>query len=88
VEDQRGGANIQRKWRCDELWGSYRGVKLLEHSMTIVERVLERRIRSLVNLDEMQLGFMPGKRTMDALFVVRRWKKNIEQKRKRCTCVF
>ena len=32
--------------------GSYRGVKLLEHAMKIVERVLERRIQTLVNLNE------------------------------------
>ena len=29
--------------------GSYRGVKLLEHAMKIVEMVLERRIQTLVN---------------------------------------
>jgi len=40
--------------------GSYRGVKLLEHGMKIVERVLER-IRSLINLDETQFGFMQDK---------------------------
>ena len=28
--------------------GSYRGVKLLEHVMNIIERVLERRIRTLI----------------------------------------
>ena len=33
--------------------GPYRGAKLLEHAMKIVERVLERRIRTLVNLNEM-----------------------------------
>ena len=52
--------------------GSYRGVKLLEHAMKIVERVLERRIRTLINLNEMQFGFMPGKGTVDAIFIVRR----------------
>jgi len=31
--------------------GAYRGVKLLEHGMKIVERVLERRIRALIKLD-------------------------------------
>ena len=43
--------------------GSYRGVKLQEHGMKIIERVLERRIRALVDFDEAQFGFMPGKRT-------------------------
>ena len=33
--------------------GLYREVKLLEHAMKIVKRVLERRIRTLVNLNEM-----------------------------------
>ena len=47
-------------------------VKLLEHAMKIVERVLERRIRTLVNLNELQFGFMPGKGTVDAIFIVRR----------------
>ena len=34
---------------------TYRGVKLLEHTMKIVERVLERRIRKSVNIDSMHL---------------------------------
>jgi len=51
--------------------GSYsRGVKLLEPGRKIVERVLERRIRSLVNLDETQFGITHEKGTMDALFIV------------------
>ena len=36
--------------------GSYRRVKLLEHAMKIVERVLERRIRKLIILNRMQFG--------------------------------
>ena len=30
---------------------TYRGVKLLAHAIEIIERVLERRIRKLVNID-------------------------------------
>ena len=52
--------------------GSYRGVKLLEHGMKIIERVLERRIPALIDVDEAQFGFMPGKGTTNALFLVRR----------------
>ena len=33
--------------------GAYRGVKLLEHAMKIVEKVLERRMRRMVKADEM-----------------------------------
>ena len=49
--------------------GSFRGVKLLEHVMKIVERILERQIRTLINLNKMQFGFMPGKGTADAIFM-------------------
>ena len=39
--------------------GSYRAVKLLEHGMKVFERVLEKRLRSKVNINEAQFGFMP-----------------------------
>ena len=52
--------------------GAYRGVKLLEHAMKIVEKVLEKRMRRMVKVDEMQFGFMPGKGTIDAVFILRR----------------
>ena len=44
--------------------GAYRGVKLLEHGMKIVERVFESRLRNVVTINDMQCGFMPGKGTM------------------------
>ena len=50
--------------------GSYREVKLLKHGMKDIERVLERRFRALVDFDEGQFGFMSGKGTTDALFLV------------------
>lgn len=49
--------------------GSYRGIKLLDHVMKILERVIERRIRSKVVINDMQFGFRPGKRTTDAIFI-------------------
>ena len=68
--------------------GSYRGVKLLEHVMKIVERVLERRIRTLVNLNEMQFGFMPGKGTVGAIFIVRRMQEEYQKKDKKLYMCF
>ena len=52
--------------------GSYRGVKLLEHGMKVMERVMERRLRNSVTIIDMQCGFMPGRGTIDAIFMVRR----------------
>ena len=40
--------------------------------MDIFERVLERRIRTLINLNKMQFGHMQGKGRVDAIFIVRR----------------
>ena len=68
--------------------GSYRGVKLLEHGMKIIERVLERRIRAIVDFDEAQFGFMPGKGTIDALFLVRRLQDEHRAKDKRMYMCF
>jgi len=39
--------------------------------MEVLERVVERRLRNLVKIDEMQLDFTPGRGTTDAIFIVR-----------------
>ena len=68
--------------------GSYRGVKLLENGMKIIERVLERRIRALIDFDDAQFGFMPGKGTIDALFLVRRLQEEHRAKDKKMYMCF
>ena len=50
--------------------GMHRGVKLLEHATKIVEKVLEKTLT--VTIDGMQFGFVPGKGTIDAVFILRR----------------
>ena len=62
---------------------SYRGVNLPEHAMKIVERVLERRIRTLINLNEMQFGYMPGKGTIHAMIIVRKMQEEYQKKDKK-----
>ena len=39
--------------------------------MKVFERVIERKMRNLVSLDDMQFGFRPGRGTTDAIFIVR-----------------
>ena len=39
--------------------------------MNVFERVIEKYTREAVNIDDMQFGFMPGKGTMDAIFITR-----------------
>ena len=50
--------------------GNYRGLKLIEQVMKVLERVVEGLIRQRVEIDEMQCGFMSGRGTTDAIFIV------------------
>ena len=63
---------------------AYREVKLLEHVKKIVERVLEKRIRKLVSVDAIQFDVVPGRGTIEALFVVRRMQEKYRNKKKLC----
>ena len=67
--------------------GAYRGV-LLENAMKIVEKVLERRMRRMVKVDEIQFGVMPGKPTIDALFILRRSQEEYLDKEKKLYMCF
>jgi hypothetical protein len=51
--------------------GNYRGLKLTEQVMKVLERIVDRLIRQVVSIDESQFGFVPGRGTTDAIFVVR-----------------
>ena len=51
--------------------GNYRGLKLTEQAMEILERIVDGLIRQVVSIDNSQFGFVPGRGTTDAIFVVR-----------------
>ena len=51
--------------------GSYRRIKLLEHAMKVVERIFEYGIQQQIDIDDKQFGFLKGKGTSDAIFIVR-----------------
>ena len=63
--------------------GSYRGIKLLEHAMKVIERIFEHRIRQQIKIDDMQFGFMKGKWTTDAIFMARQMQENFRVKGKK-----
>ncbi|XP_060771234.1 uncharacterized protein slc22a21 isoform X2 [Neoarius graeffei] len=62
--------------------GNYRGLKLTEHCLKVVERVVENIARELVSINEMQFGFMPGRSTTDAIFIVRQLQEKYLAKEK------
>ena len=62
--------------------GNYRGLKLLEVLQKVLEHVLEVHIRSQISIDDMQFGFMPGRGTTDAIFILRQLQEKYIGKRK------
>ena len=63
--------------------GSYRAVKLLEHGIKVQEGVLKKkRLRQNMKIDDIQFGFVPGKGTVDVIFMVRQLQEKFLEKRK------
>jgi len=46
--------------------------------MKVIERIFVKRLRKVVDIDEMQMGFMPGKGTIDAIFIIRQMMEKYE----------
>src|ERR1700733_2360735 len=57
--------------------GNYRGIKLLEIGLKVYERVIERRIRQQVTIQDNQFGFMKGRGTTDAIFILRQSQEKV-----------
>ena len=60
----------------------YGAVKLLKIGMKVVEMVLEKRLCGIVSVDEMQFGFIPGRGTIIAVFILRRMQQEYHAKGK------
>ena len=56
--------------------GNYRSLKLTDKVLKVVERV----IRDCIGFDDMQFGFMPGRGSTDAIFIVRQLQENFSTK--------
>ena len=50
--------------------------------MKVVERALENRLCRIVTVDEMQIGFMPERGRIDAVFILRRFQDSVMLKEK------
>ena len=68
--------------------GNYRGLKLLEQAMKVIERVADSLIREQVDIDEMQYGFTPGRGTTDAIFILRQMQEKYVGSNKRLYMAF
>ena len=61
---------------------NYKGIKLMSHTMKLWERVMKRRLRSLTIVSENQFGFMPGRSTAKAIFLLRQVIERYREERK------
>ena len=68
--------------------GNYRGLKLTEQAMKILERIVDGLIRQVVSIDDSQFGFVPGRGTTDAIFVVRQLQEKYLAVKKRLYMAF
>ena len=60
---------------------SYWGINLLEHAFKLYE-ILDRRLREVVDIDKSQYGFISGRETINAAFVLRKFCEKVRVKNK------
>ena len=68
--------------------GNYRGIKLTSHTMKIWERIIDRRLREVVQISNEQFGFMPGRSTTDAIYALRLLMEKYREGQQELHCVF
>ena len=56
--------------------------------MKVLERVIEGRVRKIVKIYSMQFGFMAGRSTTDAIFIVRQLQEKYLAKNKKLWMAF
>jgi hypothetical protein len=79
------------EWRCSILvlifknkgsYTNYRRIKLISHTMSLWERIIEHRLMGVTNVTENQFGFIPGWSTIEVIFLIRQLMVNYRNKRK------
>ena len=61
---------------------NYRGTKLLEHGLKLLEKTIDRKLRELVSINRMQFGFSKGKGSTNAIFILRQVQEKMLEKKK------
>ncbi len=67
---------------------NYRRIKLMSYTMKLWERFVEHRLRHDTSISLNQFGFMPGRSTMEAVFIIRSLMKKYRDVKKNLHMVF
>jgi hypothetical protein len=60
----------------------------MSHTMKLWERIIEHRLRGVINVTENQFGFMPGRSTMEAIFLIRQLMERCREQKKDLYMIF
>jgi hypothetical protein len=67
---------------------NYQGIKLMSHTMKLLERIIEHQLRKITNVTGNQFGFMPERLTMEAIFLIRLLMERCRKQKKDLHMVF
>ena len=62
--------------------GNYRGIRLMSHTMKLWERIIENRIRAIVELGIIQFPFRNGMSTTEPIFALRILQEEYKERKK------
>ena len=71
-----------------QVYGNYKRIKILSHTMKLWERVIERRNRQEWVIKESQFDFMPGTSTSKAVHFLRRLMEKYRERKKNLCMMF
>ncbi|XP_037779122.1 uncharacterized protein LOC119575543 [Penaeus monodon] len=67
---------------------NYRGIKLMNHTLKLLEKILDSRLRQVVRIGRQQIGFMKGIRTVDGILSPRQTMEKYQEKQRGLHIVF
>ncbi|XP_064097562.1 uncharacterized protein LOC135208925 [Macrobrachium nipponense] len=62
--------------------GDYRGIKLMFHTLKILERMIDTRLREEAGIGKERMGFMRGRGTTDDIFCLRQLMEKFREKQR------